>query len=453
MAHPAWALKFKTKDTSVRCVRAKYYIYKASSKRDRDPITKKSKTITLKQIGVLTEDYGLIPTGIKRRGRIPKREFCFKAPPEAEKKETNFMDELSQINDERSEKNQLHTASEILFLASCSALCGGDGWQDMEDFDELRLDFLRDYFTSKNGAASNDTCRRFFRTCDLGTFEKCFRDWVGTLAKIDQPQVIAIDGKSSRHSFDDSKKMLHMVNVLATESLIVMGQEKVDEKSNEITATPKILEWLDVKGHIVTIDAMGFQYAIADKILEKGRNYIFSLKGNQGNLSDDVTVYFGKEMLTSTTFLIDHDKGYGRLETRKCFVSHDVQWLKERNKNWQSIQSIICIESTRNIKNNVTIENRYYISSLKETPKKMLESIRSYWGIQNSLHWVLDMSFFDDQSRIRKGNAPQIMAILRHIAFNLLQLVKTEKLSIKRLRKMCALSPNLLEETIARKIS
>ena len=151
--------------------------------------------------------------------------------------------------------------------------------------------------------------------------------------------------------------------------------------------------------------------------------------------------------------LIDYDKGHGRIETRKCLVSHEVQWLKDRNKNWQSIQSIICIESTRNIKNKITIENRYYISSLIETPKKMLESIRSHWAIENSLHWVLDMSFFDDQSRIRDGNAPHIMAILRHIAFNLLQLVKTEKLSMKRLRKMCALSPNLLEEVIARKIS
>lgn len=451
MAHPEWALKHKQKGTELRNIRGKYYLYRITSK--WDPEKKVTRKITLGQIGVITEEHGLVPTGKTKTGPAPKGQSRLKEGPETFFKETNFMDELSQINDERSEKNQLHSVSEILFLALCSVLCGGDGWQDMEDFGELRIDFLRQYFPYKHGAASNDTCRRFFRACDPGAFEKIFRDWIATLAKIDQPQVIAIDGKSSRHSFDDSQKMLHMVNVLATESLIVLGQEKVDEKSNEITAIPKILEWLDVNGHIVTIDAMGCQHAIADKIIEKGGNYIFSLKGNQGNLSDDVTVYFQKEILSNDTCLIDYDKGHGRIETRKCFVSHDVQWLKDRNKNWQSIQSIICIESTRNIKNKMTIEYRYYISSLTETPKKMLESIRSHWAIENSLHWVLDMSFFDDQSRIRDGNAPHIVAILRHIAFNLLQLVKTEKLSIKRLRKMCALSPNLLEEVIARKIS
>lgn len=451
MNHPEWVTKHKQPNTEIRCIRGRYYLYGRTTK--RDPITKEAKKITLGQIGVITEEYGLIPTGMKRKGRIPAGESPFKISPEKTHKETNFMDELSQINDERSEKNKWHSANEILFLALCSVLCGGDGWQDMEDFGELRIDFLRQYFPYKNGAASNDTCRRFFRACDPGVFEKCFRDWIGAIAKIDQPQVIAIDGKSSRHSFNDDQKMLHMVNVLATESLIVLGQEKVDEKSNEITAIPKVLEWLDVKGHIVTIDAMGCQHAIADKIIEKEGHYIFSLKGNQGNLSDDVEVYFKHENFSSDKCLIDVDKGHGRIETRKCFVSHDVQWLRDRNKNWSSIQSIICIESTRDVKNNISVENRYYISSLKETPKKMLESIRSHWAVENSLHWVLDMSFFDDQSRIRDGNAPHIMAILRHIAFNLLHLVKTEKLSMKRLRKMCALSPNLLEEVIAKKIS
>lgn len=451
MAHPDWALKHKEKGTELRNIRGKYYLYRITSK--WDPEKKVTRKITLGQIGVITEEHGLVLTGKTKTGPVPKGQSRLKEPPETRSKESNFMDAFSEINDERSEKNKWHSANEILFLAWCSVLCGGDGWQDMEDFGEIKIDFLRHYFPYENGAASNDTCRRFFRACDPGTFEKCFRDWIAALAKIDQPQVIAIDGKSSRHSFDDGQKMLHMVNVLATESLIVLGQEKVSEKSNEITVIPKILEWLDVKGHIVTIDAMGCQYAIADKILEKGGNYIFSLKGNQGNLSDDVTIYFQQEILSSEQFLIDYDKGHGRIETRKCFVSHDVQWLKDRNENWQSIQSIICIESTRHIKNKATIEYRYYISSLIETPKKMLESIRSHWAIENSLHWVLDMSFFDDQSRIRDGNAPQIMAILRHIAFNLLQLVKTKKFSIKRLRKMCALSPNLLEEVIARKIS
>ena len=150
---------------------------------------------------------------------------------------------------------------------------------------------------------------------------------------------------------------------------------------------------------------------------------------------------------------IDYDKGHGRVETRKCWVSQDVAWLKKMNPNWQSIQSIIRIQSTRDIKNEVSVEDRYYISSLKETPQKILESVRSHWAVENKLHWVLDMSFFDDQSRIRDGNAPHIMAILRHVAFNLLQLVKTGKLSIRRLRKMCALDGNLLERVMSSKSS
>lgn len=451
MPHPEWALKHKVKNTELRKRGDNYSLYQITSK--WCPQKKRTKKVTVKHLGTISEEHGFIPTGMKRRGRIPKGESPFKNPPEAEKKETKFMDEFSEMNDDRSEKNQLHSAPEILFLALCAILCGGDGWQDMEDFGQIRIDFLRQYFPYKNGAASNDTCRRFFRACDPGTFEKCFRDWVANIVKIDRPQVIAIDGKSSRHSFDDDKKMLHMVNVLATENRIIMGQEKVDEKSNEITAIPKILEWLDVKGHIVTIDAMGCQYAIAEKILEKEGSYIFSLKGNQGNLCDDVIDYFNHKKFVNEEMFIDYDKGHGRIETRKCLVSHDVQWLRDRNKNWSSIQSIICIESTREIKNTISIERHYHISSLQETPKKMLESIRGHWSIENSLHWVLDMSFFDDQSRIRDGNAPHIMAILRHVAFNLLQLVKTDKLSIRRLRKMCALCPDLLEKVIEKKSS
>lgn len=451
MAHPEWVLKFKEKNTEIRNIRGRYYLYRITSK--WDPDKKRTKKVTLGSLGVITEEHGLIPTGQSKKGRLKKGESRLKTLTDKLSKEANFMDDLSQINDERSDRNRLHSVSEILLAALASVLAGGDGWQDMEDFGEIRIDFLRQYYPYHNGAPSNDTFRRFFRACDPGTFEKNFRNWVAKVAKIDKPQVIAIDGKCSRHSFSDEQKMLLLVNVLATESHVVLGQHKVDEKTNEITALPKILEWLDVKGHIVTIDAMGCQYEIANLIVKKEGHYIFSLKGNQGNLSDDVILYFQKESMQKTEPFIDYDKGHGRIETRKCWVSHDVTWLKEMNQNWQSIQSIVRIQSTRDIKNEVSVEDRYYVSSLKETPKKMLESIRSHWAVENKLHWVLDMSFFDDQSRIRDGNAPHIMAILRHVAFNLLQLVKTETLSIRRLRKMCALDQNLLERVMSSKSS
>lgn len=452
MAHPDWALKFKEKGTELRNIRGKYYLYRITSK--WDPEKKVNRKITLGQIGVITQEYGLVPTGQTKRGPVPKGKSRLKEPSEKLSKEANFIDDLVELDDKRSERNQWHSISEILLAALCSVLCGADGWADMETFAEIKIHFLRQYFPYDHGTPSDDTFRRFFRSVDIGQFEKNFRDWIGKLAKIDRPHIINIDGKCSRHTFDDEQKMLHLVNVFASESKIILGRERVDEKSNEITALPKILEWLDVNGHIVTIDAMGCQYAIADKIIEKGGHYIFSLKGNQGHLSDEVTEYFTVERETDKSHT-DYNKEHGRIETRKCWVSHNVEWLRGQKDfcQWKTIQSIICIQSTREIKGISSTEKHYYISSLRETPQKMLENIRSHWAIENSLHWVLDMSFFDDQSRIRKGNAPHAMAILRHVAYNLLQLVKKERQSIKSLRKMCGWDESFLETVISQKLS
>jgi predicted transposase YbfD/YdcC len=196
---------------------------------------------------------------------------------------------------------------------------------------------------------------------------------------------------------------------------------------------------------IITIDAMGCQFKIANQIIKKGGDYIFSLKGNQSNLSEDVTTYFDdKDITNNIASHVDYDKGHGRVETRECWVVDDVEWLRTRNPKWSSIRSIIKIHSIRESKN-TTKEVRYYISSREDTPDKTLKSIRSHWAIENTLHWVLDMSFNEDYSRIRKGNAPYAMAIIRHVALNLLQLAKTKRQSIKRLRKMCGWDENTLD--------
>jgi predicted transposase YbfD/YdcC len=265
--------------------------------------------------------------------------------------------------------------------------------------------------------------------------------------------VIAIDGKSVRRSFDKGTKMLHVLSAFATEARLVLGQEKVSEKSNEITAIPLMLKWLDVKGHIVTIDAMGCQVKIANQIIEKGGDYIFSLKGNHGQLSEDVTTYFkDKELTQNIASHVDYDKGHGRVETRECWVMDAVEWLKKRHPRWSSIQSVIKIQSVRESKV-TTKEVRYYISSLKDTPDQVLKSIRSHWAIENTLHWTLDMSFNEDYSRIRKGNAPYAMAIIRHVALNLLQQIKTKRQSIKRLRKMCGWDNDTLDLVVHKKSS
>lgn len=244
-----------------------------------------------------------------------------------------------------------------------------------------------------------------------------------------------------------------MVSAFATDARLVLGQSKVEDKSNEITAIPQLLEWLDIKNHIITIDAMGCQYSIADLIREKEGDYVLALKGNHGSLSEDVSLYFEDDKTQKPESFTDHDKGHGRIETRTCCVVTDVQWLKDRHPKWASIQSIVQVKSKREIKEKVSEEIRYYISSLKPTPNEALKAIRSHWAIENTLHWTLDMSFNEDYSRIRKQNAPHIMTILRHAVLNLLQRAQTQRQSIKRLRKIAGWDILTLQSILSQKIS
>ena len=468
MEHPEWALKFKTKNSELRLIRGRYSLYNITSK--WDPEKKRMKKVTLGQVGTITEEHGLIPTGMSRKGRPPKGSSPFKNTQE----ETGFLDSFGAIEDQRSTRKKLYNVNEILLLTLCSVLCGADGWQDIEDYGKAKINFLRQYFDYENGIPSDDTIRRFYRSINPSEFEKFFREWVKgiatatqtTVVSIDAPahdkkieisakedSVIAIDGKCSRRSYDGEGNMLHMVSAFATEARIVLGQEKVSDKSNEITAIPKLLILLDIKGHIITIDAMGCQYAIADLILKKEGDYIFSLKGNQGSLSENVKLYFEDQNLKKPCSYVDYDKGHGRIETRECQVVTDIKWLNELHPKWSTIKSIILVRSTRQIKENITTENRYYISSLTLSPERILKAIRSHWAIENSLHWVLDMSFNEDYSRIRKENAPHIMAIFRHVAMNLLQAAKKERQSIKGLRKLCGWDDSSLENVISKSSS
>ena len=371
--------------------------------------------------------------------------------------ELSFLDIFQGLDDPRSTRNRLYTMSEILLTTLSASICGAEWWQDVEDFGKSKLEYLQKFLLYKNGIPSDDTFRRFFRSLDPEKFQELFRIWVQSISVGDvEGSVIAIDGKSSRHSFDDDKQMLHMISAYATEARIVLAQEKVCEKSNEITAIPKLLEWLDVKGNTVTIDAMGCQFSIANQIIQKEGQYILALKGNQGALHNDIRTYLeDKDVLKNLKAHIDYDKGHGRIETRKCFVSNDVNWLLERHPNWNSIKSIIRVDSIREEKDRTTTETRYYISSEIKPAEKMLAGIRSHWSIENNLHWVLDMSFGEDYSRIRKENAPQIMAIIRHIALNLLQITKNQmkRRSIKRLRKVAGWDDTVLSTILLQKFS
>lgn len=445
MAFPDWVLKHKAPRTEIRCIKGKYYIYKIASKWNKE--TKKPKKITLGQIGVITEADGLIPTGMSRKGKVPQGESKIKNDITLE---TNFMDRFEKITDPRAQKNSLFSVAEIFFLTLAAITCGAEGWKDIEIYGKHRLAHLRKYFPYKNGIPSDDTTRRFFRSLNPIQFKQLFSDWAQDLAEYASKQcsskVIAIDGKSSRGSYDGDNKMIHTVSAFATKARLVLGQEKITEKSNEITAIPKLLSVIDIKNHIITIDAMGCQYKIANDIIEKQGDYIFSLKGNQSSLHEDIQVYLNDPKQEKYIEIYeDLDKGHGRIETRKCYVCTNVEWLYAMHPQWQTIKSIIKIDSKREIKEKVTEEARYYISSLNASPQEILKAIRSHWEIENSLHWVLDVSFNEDYSRIRKKNAPEAMVIARHIVLNLLRPVAQKNQSIAGLRKICAWDSGVLD--------
>ena len=350
-------------------------------------------------------------------------------------KDLGFLDYFSDLNDPRSGINKLYPIDEILFTTLCSVICGAEGWNDVEDFGDAKLDFLREFLPYKEGVPSDDTFRRFFRAIDPKVFQTCFIEWVGSLGIPIENSIIAIDGKTLRRSHDGDKKAIHMVSAFATEARIVLAQQKTDEKSNEINAIPQLLDLLDIKGSVISIDAMGCQKKIASQIVAKEGDYILALKGNQSSLHDDIKLFFGDSNLHENTKSFEEtDGGHGRIEVRKCSVTDKIDWLKENHK-WDGLRSIIKIESYTDSREKRKPDTRYYISSLPADAKKILESVRSHWAIENSLHWVLDMSFNEDLSRIRRENSPENMAVIKHIALNMIRKIQQKRQSIKALRK------------------
>ena len=366
----------------------------------------------------------------------------------------SFVDFFKKIPDHRVERRKLHTVEEILLVTFCGVIAGCDSWDDLELFGKTKLEYLRQYLPFKNGPPSDETLRRFFRLLDPKKFEACFIEWVKSFQLSLEQKVVAIDGKTSRRSFDGAGRAMHMISAFASEVGIVLGQLKVDGKTNEITAIPQLLDLLDLSKATVTIDSMGCQTKIAEKIIKQEANYVFGLKGNQSTLHEDVKLLFeGKA--AGINFLSDQvvEKGHGRIETRKCTVTQDIDWLRKSHSKWKGLQSVIEIESTREIKGQVSVEKRYYISSHAADPLVIGNAIRQHWGVENKLHWVLDISFGDDQSRIRKGNAPQNMAIIKKTALNLLQIIKRKRprVSLKCMRKLAGWDNDFLDSVLTAK--
>lgn len=353
--------------------------------------------------------------------------------------------------------NKKHKLIDIMTIAICASICGADTFKQIEDFGKAKIKWLKRFLELPFGIPSHDTFGRVFALLDPKEFQRCFIDWVQMVQETLGSQTIAVDGKTLRRSFDtdSGKKAIHMVSAWASENGFVMGQIKTDEKSNEITAIPQLLRMLELSGCIVTIDAMGCQKKIAESIAKKGADYLFSLKGNHGDLHDDVKVFFNgclKDDFKDVSYDYHEtvDGGHGRVETRKIWTVSDIDWLYGKCL-WQGLKTIGMVESERQIGNETSTERRFFISSLDSNAKVFAKAVRNHWGIENGLHWALDIAFREDESRIRKDNAPENFSVLRHIALNLLKAEKTFKGSLKTKRLMAGWETSYLEKVIGRK--
>ncbi len=308
-------------------------------------------------------------------------------------------------------------------------------WVAIEQFGLAKEAWFTELLGLKHGIPSHDTFGEVYAAIDTEQFSVCFSRWVADLASLTEGEVIAIDGKCLRRSLDQASKKaaIHMVSAWAQHNNLVLGQVKVDDKSNEITAIPKLLSRLDIAGAVITIDAMGCQKKIAEQIKQQGGDYVFSLKGNQGTLHDDVKTFFTSSLSPKVT-LVSYEGEHGRIETRSIRATADIAWLQERH-DWKSLRSIIAITATRETDNKVTEEIRYFISSLDANdPERLERVVRAHWAIENNLHWVLDIAFDKDSNRTRKGHSAANLAVIRHIALNLIKAEKTSKVGIKTKR-------------------
>jgi predicted transposase YbfD/YdcC len=368
-----------------------------------------------------------------------------------ESKSPALMVHFSTLVDPRVERTKRHSMTDILVISICGFICGIDNWVELEEFGEIREDWFRTFLELPNGIPSHDTFGRVFAAMDPEEFSRCFTRWVKSIAEVTDGEVVPIDGKTLRRSFDraSSKAAIHMVSAWAASNGLVLGQVKTEEKSNEITAIPKLLEILHLQGCIVTIDAMGCQKAIVRDIVEKGADYVISLKGNQETMHEKTADFFtqAREERFETVphvYTETLEKEHGRLERRRYWLTARLDWLREKEA-WHGLTSVGMVESTRTLNGVTSNEVRYFISSLDGTDaEKFAHAVRTHWAVENNLHWVLDVAFDEDACRVRKDNGPENMATLRHIALNLLKADTTTRAGIKTRRKKAGWSPDYL---------
>jgi predicted transposase YbfD/YdcC len=376
----------------------------------------------------------------------------------SDKINANIEAHFGNIEDPRRTYLNDHPLINIITIALCAVIAGAEGWTDIEMFGQQKKAWLSRFLDLENGIPSHDTFGRVFARLDPEQFRESFLSWVQAVFAVTDGQVIAIDGKELRRSHDKGvgKRAIRMISAWATANRIVLGQHKVGNRSSEITAIPKLLKLLDISGCIVTIDAIGTQTKIAAQIITQGADYLLPVKENQGNLLADIALFF--ELAEKDGFAkVGHtyertvDNNHGRMEIRECWAidgADNLDFLRGAAE-WPHLQTIVRIRSERRLNQKTEVKVRYFITSLANDARQILAAKRAHWGIENGLHWVLDVAFREDDSRVRQGNADQNLAILRHIALNLLKQEKTAKGGIKAKRLQAGWNEDYLVKVLS----
>ncbi|MBC7869641.1 MAG: ISAs1 family transposase [Chitinophagaceae bacterium] len=356
---------------------------------------------------------------------------------------TSISRYFGRLSDPRIERSKRHKLIDVLTIALCGVICGADNWVEIAAWGEIKENWLRTFLELPNGIPSHDTFSDVFGRLNADEFQRCFANWVQAVCVLSEGQVIAIDGKTLCGSAEKKgdKKAIHMVSAWASANRLVLGQVKVNDKSNEITAIPELLTLLDIQGCTVTIDAMGCQTEIAQAILDAQANYVLSVKKNQARLYEDIEDLFaGAEEVAYREVPHDYartiEKDHGRLEIRECWTIADASFLAYLRTldTWAGLSQVVLVTRQRQHNDTLSIERAYFITSLSASAALILDATRQHWAIENNLHWTLDVAFCEDDNRVRTDNAPQNLAVLRHIALNLLKHETSVKAGMKAKR-------------------
>jgi predicted transposase YbfD/YdcC len=367
-----------------------------------------------------------------------------------------LIESFTEIKDPR-ESNISHALIDIILIAILAVLCGADGFNEIEDFGKSKEKWLRKYLKLKNGIPSHDTFNNVLSALNPAEFHKCFMDWVTFLQEKVSKEIVSIDGKSIRRTKDNKNelKAVHIVSAWANKNQMVLGQLKVDEKSNEITAIPELIKILDIEGCIITIDAMGTQADIAESIIDNSAEYILPVKDNQKTLHNELEAYFNdeiipkekQELIDSGIYYKTSEKDHGRIEQRQYYISKDISCISKPDK-WKNIKGIGMTINTIQNGTKLCHTQKFYIMSDIKNVYEFAKGVRSHWGIETSLHWCLDVGFREDESRARKDNAAENLNIIRHMTLNMLKKEKSAKSGIAGKRLKCGWDESYMEKVL-----